>query len=1697
MAQDPLARELEDMGDGISGPLDPLAVDPTDTGLRPSREKLVGAAGLLSVALRSNTVTPDDVEGMLTAPPGATTPIRDLMDASLEAHTQDADDVAAEVLRLDMPAEAKMEALRDVFRPVADTNVVNRSAARSAVAAEAYQAEGDLDDEEDWQDVAVDHLDSMPERVEVYNAALGTDEEQQAALEEELLRAYADASDNLGVMDFAEQITPVGSLPTLNAVIDRINTALGEDPEYTRPQTYGRVGSAMRDLRTRYRNSDEAGKREMARIVLAELRGNTGLVQDSNDLVTLAVLDNLFSEIITGKDAYWIETAADTPEEVQALEARFDQVNRELDALTYGPGYPQKKRELMREKNQIRARLEGTTLSQIGDDVFNALDAVGVGSVARTTLSFGTRYLPRAVARMFRAAPETAGRRVADAVERPEVAEQMGMTPANAVELGLPATGKKIEQGVNVLAEMEARRAEAAALLRRQRRSVNLTDAERAKALSDLTDEIGALTEKAMPKAHIQYTSILERPDRSGAAIEAVFGATSQRPYASLRSARNASLAAAEDVFGAGVKPEVVQWNAASQAFEAVPDTMAASTKGEFFLRVQDERSYASVAETWGSLQLGDDAVADLKLGAAGSQWTIGIGALDRTTQAWISTRARQSRAAESLAQGLMKPISDLPFDKKQQLAALVRQFEGQELTRAQLASHGADESVQTAYQAFRDVDNTMYEELDTLLRNEKMRNGFKDVHVEGKRVGFAKPYERLTASGLGDITVFDPVTGTAKAMAKADVAKLYDSGGQIGRLEYPIDSGGQGLRYIMISGKGVRVLPVPMRGVLPRIPGHYPHIFQGKFVVYGVKNGERVALKLAGTEADAAAYVARRSSIMAARKARGKPTSFERVDYELDGSMQEPEAFAKKLDEIIVNRGGTLFGQRSGGRLGNLSKDFGDIQLDPIEALLRGFTIATQSVSKRELSATMRKRLHNFLRREDNRNLFVGSDTPAPRLSMANINAQFSKVEARDTALAYMRQIELVESTPDAWREATRSVYRRMAHAAYKLGQTPFAAKLGLKGAARRTERAALVGAERGSNPVNAFSSLMHGMYIALPAIRQFVLNVAQTSVAASLHPTQFAKSWRQFAGVAPAVYSRIKFLHGSKMVMGEKELEEYSRGVAKAVGMTPEELTQVVNTIVDTGIIDAVSHNTMIREAISDSASKAMQQSASATERSLGSVGRGLEQAQRAAGAPARFLSTIGFQAGENINQIVSFLTLYNADKAKGIANLADSAYVDDLVGRAAELTGNMIAEAAPGYTRSLLKPFFQWLQFSHKMTLLGLPKSVGGSRVFSGVEKARMVFMQYLLFGAEATAVVAVAHQLMEDKIVERLEAEGDSDVSTFVQLWRSDAAKAFTDGLVFDYAANKVAQAVFGEANEEWDDFAWPKTFAPAAGHDALSERIIGMFSLDPQATLGVQMKTASNLWNYGSTVADVTLARWRDMDDASLEQRVEELTKRGGTTLIPPYGKWVANKWALAHDTRLSSGGNFSEGFNNDLEALLATMIGVETKDRLAFYEAREKLEGSWKETRKDRIQEVADTYWQQLVQNSTIYADSGVSDDLYDELLKNYINDQGLLLSVLDRRDKEAVTDIIDAKLQRVASGDGTPAELAFVQRITNKLQQGGFGSEGPKVANYMRHLPFVKDDPRYSIVVEDAWRAVMEEPEPQNMTTNEVSRGE
>lgn len=1660
------------------GDLNPLAISEPDAAVLPSLETIEGATSLLSKALPGTDITPDSVAQMLRT--DVTSSDIDAMWKAIENKDEETRGMilGAAINNPKLQMDAKLNLLRKIVGGT-NANVVQQVALANTANVEADDEE--LEDSEDFRAAALEFASELHGGVNPYDESEGPQQKQAATLEDEIRQFYAEADANWGWGDFLENI-PAGSLPTLNKTLDNIYSELGlqngSSGGINEVTPWAAGGTALANLRRIYGTAAPERKQEIARVILKNLKHNSGMFQDSNDLVVMHVLDNVFHKELHGVEFKPGEFANLTDKQVKARDARMRELAADPRSRDYGS--PQHT-----EYNKLVKELPGAGTSELFDNIFNLLDAAVIGAIAKQTISMGSKWLPKSLQNALHITPNTALREAGEAALDPATAARLGVDQKTLIESFL-ASGKG---GANGFVELNARQADASETLLRMSRPQNLTALERSVAHVELGKNVGMLLSKPLPAVHVNLSTIEKAADGNGAIITAVFGRTRARGWGSLGAARRAARDAIDEVFGVDAPVEIVAKNAKGE-LEVVDAAMPDNVRGNFFQRVVDERPYSTAPDTYGALKFHDDTVSDLALGATSSTWTSALNVFHKFTYNLVSSRVREWRAVQGAFRGQLRAISDLGAQKQQLLSKIVKENEGKVLSDAEVRLlSGNDEAIVTGYKAYRHVAETMYTMADKHLRNLYLREGLSDLRVQGVRIGWGKPLEAAAAEGHVAENVFDPIKGVHRTMSVQQIRNLYKKGHRLATMRFPVQGkGGVSSRIVVLEKDTSKVLPIPIRGVMPKIPGYYPHITQGNYFVVGRgADGARKAIGVAYTKTDAADYVKRRTAIMAARAAKGKPTMFKALEVVDAPEMTALDDWAASMDEIYQTLGGPVYGKRDGAALHNLSPDFGATELDPIAALVRGTEIVSGSVTKGELVSHMRTRLYNFLR--TNKGLFVNPETPAHKLTAGNIAKGFSDVRKVDKALAYFKQIDLMESSPDAWRSLIKGTYRRMAHYAFELANRGIAPK----GLARKAQAVMADAARVGGDPAGASMGWLHRVYVAANALNQFALQASQSLVAFSYSPRAYMSALRQHNSVLGGVALRLSSLHGGKLMKGltAQELKASSDYLAKIAGMSVEEFTQVVEAIVSRGLIDSVAHNTAIKDAIGEAAERAMKAKASSKGGVLAAMKKGARIAdQNTFGLASR----MGFQAGEDINQVLTFLTLYARDKAKGVAKLGKSAYLDDLIGRTAHITGNMVKEASPAYTRSLVKPLFQWIQFQHKMVMMTMPAKFGGSRILSGEEKARMALTQFLLFGTKATAATALTYKLVEEQVVERLESAPEGERNAFVQFWRSDEAQQAWDGLIFDFTLNKVVQAIWGKEGKD-GEFAWSKEFAPGAGQEFLAERLVQIFGRDREGFFGTAGKYASAVVDYASTVRGIAQAQLAGVDDVPFQERAEKLFKQGLSTALPMYGRYLTAKWVMEHDAHIAAGGQLSEGLSTDLEAKMHFALGLDPKDRASYYEAMDRLEGQWStpEGEGKEVQDIADTYWRNLVLYGVKLEREAPSEEMYDTLMMEHIRNQGLLFSVVGARNGERINEIVMNKLQAVMNGEGDVAEQQFVQRITSKLARGEFGDKGPRAAVYMRNLEFVKNNPSYLQMVEDAYQDIVNEPLPENMTTEEI----
>lgn len=1672
----------------------PLPVDqPTPDMEGPTTDRLMGAADILRISTQDQTINEQTVLQLLRNQVNPEQ-VRGLIGAAAGMNDQARKEMVLQALtRPDLRVDTKLALIEEMDNYHRwDANAIDRGFIREAMKMDQQDDSG-LDDQRQWEELANRAVNVSAPDVESVTTATrgGYTKDALTGLRE----AYEKANSDVGILDFAEQVTPVGSLPTLNRAVSNIYKDLNMSGAPEQLMSYAALGEALADLRGTIHQMTPEQRDNAIGVVLKNLKQHSGLFQDSNDLVTVHVLENLFSKELTGQEyregAEFEKTAtqrASIQKEIDSLQTQIDAKRKSGDVGQIG--------KLYTRQDELRSNLSQLPgAERLTDNIFNLLDWVGVGGLAKSSITYGPKFATRMWSKLFRTAPEAGAKVAMEAAEDGLKAAKMGLTQGQVIELGLPkSAGANVadEQGTNLFDAWMAQQADNTDVKLRISAPINLTRTESEKAYQEIAGDFDILLSKPTPKLHLNQSDIALSEDGNAAELTAVFGQTSQRGWAQLGNARKAAVDAAEDVFGKDARVEIVQYNKATGLLEEVPPGTPDTQLGEYYQRVKDTRSLESAGNTYGAMEFADDTVDKLTLGEAVSSWTRGANIFNDFTLDKISVRATQHKALNAAFLSDFQRIAKLPASKQQRLSKVIRESEGQVLDARQLDQvFDGNKELINAYNDFRRIDDVMYELEDRAVRAAYQREGLSDIRHGDQRLGWGTPVADDT-DVIGK-SVLDPDTGEMVKMTKERFAFETRLNGRFAKLKYDVHGQGDSAGYVLLrDGKG-KTLPVPQSGIMPRIAGHYPHIFQYNHLVRArMKDGSVRAIAGALDKTTAMRHLDRLN-------ARRKPASVANYFVDQDSALREADAYGSSIDELSINRGGLLFGKRNNGKIRNLNQKDHVAEYDPVAALLRGTEIMSTKMTKGDLTQSMRVRLGNFLKSPEAAEVL----SPAARQKgpMQLTLADFPNAapgSAGDKAKAYMRQIDLMERSPDAWSTIQKGFYRQMSHFAYTMGE-----KFGTK-ALSGVDRWASNMARDGQNVVGMGMGLIHKMYISMAAPKQFLYQMFQASVPLSMHPVEFAKASRQVLPLTGLVMMRLSAVHGGKLTPKLLSMETEAMGAAaKAMGMKTQEVSDLTELVVRTGIIDAVSHNVFIRDAVGEAAQRAAERNS----RGPGSkLGRLVEQGREALGPLAPLtrgrtydqavfgtLSKLGFEGGENLNQLITLLTLYNADKSAGKAALKSSAYADDLVGRVRELSGNMIKEATPGYARSVIKPILQWVPFQHKMLLLMMPKAFGGTGRFSAGAKAKIALGQFFLFGTAGVAITDIAKKGIEQDVVEKLEnapKAGDT-AKQFVQFWRDPVTRQAMDGFLMDYMGNKTLQALYGEDDPERPgDFAWGRAFAPGSGYGFAADKVQALWALDKDELLGVTGDYFSRVGQFGQLIRQVATASAKQMDAVPLPERAQMVLKQGAIDLIPMYGKYVGLRWSMQNDHYISQGGALGDGFNSELEAKLSFAYGVETKDRQSFMDARDRLADKMSDPqeRDAEIRNVADIYWRRLVNQSVKAEAEAPTEEIYHQLMQQHLLNDGLVLSTLDPLDRELFNDVIARKLDTVYKGNGDTAEKSFIEKQSKILESGGYGADGPSIVAYLRNLPFVQSNPQYSTMVEQAWMRIMQDEQAQGL---------
>lgn len=1503
-------------------------------------------------------------------------------------------------------------------------------------------------------------------------------EEMRQAYEQFLAMQITEAQDRQGVVNFLPNFLPFYAAVPISKMVQRMNALTGEDMSVTQAALLN--GTAIRQMRERIEGMTIEQKTQFLGEVLRVLKPNGGVMYQDNAWLKAYTLQSLFYKDATGEEFIKFADEKTQKAYIKATTDADSAKRHRLAAKT-----PEEREMWLRR--QVEAETRANQIDRDSDgrlwkdaalptwtgwlDDMAILDFMMIGPLARGTVKLGKKGGMAAFRKLTNVAPDATTRLAVNALTDPKVRARLGQLlgpdiaetflPAairGADEAGINGMGELIERTNRLQAEIFRARVEGTSI------TANMQNAFR----QELEATLGTTKRAAL---HLDK-SVFEIGE-DGISYIVRYGRTSSKPFAQLGTARKALA----DMPG---HARVVQLMPNGK-YKVAGDVLKDTKRGQFFVAYGDKRMYDSSRTLWETAVFDRAQVRDpwwLRSSVVPMaklwNWFLPTDSMfGKTITNEVVGQTMRSPVIQRLQAGLVTNLLTMPRHEQQVVSALMKQGEemGTVFTVQQIKTMFpkiSDRAVKGYYESRTLADN-MYEMANTQQRTEWFRSGVKQIVGSTGRLGFGKLLAKADdavgdiKAGYSTLHVFDPETGLFQVLHRGDIDALYKQGKSLARMEDLVQGPKwQEATHILVDGKKTMVKPLPRR-VLPKVPGYYPHIFQGNFVVYGVSAaGNKVAISVAKTIADAKTEAAKIGRVMQRMTAAGKQAPYQTISYQFDRSLRDPLVHSKDVVDPIFGATSKVYGTRSGHMLRNASRAYGDHMVDPIEALLRGMELVSHSVTKGNLIKHMEQRLLNTAKLMERVSGERVVKDPRRMIKTADdINYVASLAKDHRKLLAYMQQIDMVRHIPDA-------VERHMAIAltwgaemfdavATKVMRVPLLGKPTAK--VLDTVGGGLVSAAtKGTDPTRLLTEFAHRVYIAANPIQQFALQMSQASLVLGIAPRQLPKSISQSVPIAVLLYNRMNM---PQIANFNKLWPRLLKGASKLTGIPEPVLDKLVGVMERSGLVDSVAMHTQIRTTARSAAMARQLATASAVLRNT--PGRvTMDALGKLDEATFGTLSKIGFEAGEQYNRIITFLSLYHRDVRKGLANLDSPAYVQKIVGETNTLVGSMLRETNMGYQRGWLKAAFQFVAFQHKMAAMTLT-----NKNLSWAQKGAIALTQFSLFGSRSAFHLDAAHRAF-DSWINDYAATSEGEKSKMVELYYAPETQRVLNGIVFDYGVNTILRMAAGDDTPE---FAWNRRIAPGGGSEMMVDTLLELRGNPTEKIFGLSADHGSKVVAFVDQLYRVVHAQSLDMDDVPVEERVKMLTKEGLSLAFSGYDKYLAAAAAQEMGGWVTDTGNIVEASDSGLEFALAAALGLNTKDREAYYDATDKLYADIRNDPKQHeaaLDAIANQMFERMIDESVKFSEQAPDHDVYLSLQGKEIQNRALLLSFLTRPEQERVSDKIGNKVAELVRGRRTPAQEVFYRNLVRELESGGLMDDDIlKWDAYMKHSPLFQQYPQ------------------------------
>lgn len=349
-------------------------------------------------------------------------------------------------------------------------------------------------------------------------------------------------------------------------------------------------------------------------------------------------------------------------------------------------------------------------------------------------------------------------------------------------------------------------------------------------------------------------------------------------------------------------------------------------------------------------------------------------------------------------------------------------------------------------------------------------------------------------------------------------------------------------------------------------------------------------------------------------------------------------------------------------------------------------------------------------------------------------------------------------------WMEAIQRPDKVSVDESFKKFMSRLANYMGRKGW-DKTEKATRASSQIA--PVGFIKKTVFDVFVALNPPRQLTLAVADSLKTAAIAP---------------------KYLASGQIFRDSTAMKMVSKGVplskaAKFAGRPESELKTLIKEFKSSGLSSGIQQQARVQKGIGTGTEELPLQEAAKGKGTLSKI-KGVSE-------------EIGFQNAERLQNLASWLAFREAKRTSAKRFNLTRTELDEVTGKARSFAYSQTKEASPAYNTSAAATVMQFAGVIHKGISMTLPEALGGSRLLSGTEKAKLWTFLLSTYGLSLTKGI--------DEELIKIENQEVRETLRGGLLWllinKTTGASISTKNLnPADYAG--FAERLYSIANADW-------------------------------------------------------------------------------------------------------------------------------------------------------------------------------------------------------------------------------------------------------------------------------------------------------